>query len=144
MPDDHIVKMNDDQFKKVIDAAYELEKPDTSLLPNAADSTILGEVPPFFQQTYAGAGLSDPTEDEGADLFYSLFRTMLEQNYILGKMTKNELIESLRKLYDDGLDIAETIEEIEITKERFIRRIVDQAKKELREELKDGLDSGSR
>lgn len=120
--DEHIVRMPDDQYKKIIDAAYELETP----------------APTFFQQTpyIQGAELGAPTEDDGVDMFFSLFRTMIEQQYILGKMTKHELIESLRKLYaDQGLDIAEAVEEIEITKERFIRRIIDQAKAEMRKEL---------
>lgn len=51
-------------------------------------------------------------------------REHMENAYIVGKMDKAKLIEHLEAFYNgNGLDMAETLEEIEIAKEKFIKTV---------------------
>lgn len=72
-------------------------------------------------------------DDEATDYFFTVFTTMIEHSYILGKIDRAQLVASLRKLHnDDGLDITEAVEGIEQRKEEFYREIIQRVKASLK------------
>lgn len=82
-----------------------------------------------------------PADQDEADVFFSIMFKNLENSYILGRITKQQMVDCLTKLYgeDSNLDIVEAMEEIDRAKERFYDDMIERTIRALRERDNDGI-----
>lgn len=100
------------------------------LVPDAENSVPLGTNPMPLPVT-----ITDGTDDDlNPNLFFDLFVNQIEMSYILNRTTREGVIRTLAKLYDvqSGLDLVETVEEMDKAKEQFYKEITERVRRELR------------
>jgi CRISPR/Cas system CMR subunit Cmr6 (Cas7 group RAMP superfamily) len=99
------------------------------ILPDPQDAQDLST----FAKSYNSLYRNEEDEYE-MNFLLQMMLSQMEQAYIMGRTTKEQLIMGLSKLFqnESGLDFAELVEEIEQSKENFYKEITERVRRELR------------